>query len=59
MDKQPKTVDSYLKTAKCPHCGSVLVVRTGPMGSFGAVHATQFVVTRKVQENYKEISYGW
>ena len=34
MDKQYNTVESYIKTAKCPHCGAPLVVRTGPNGKF-------------------------
>ena len=34
MDKQPKTVESYIKKAKCPLCGASLVVRTGPNGKF-------------------------
>ena len=34
MDEQYNTVESYIKTAKCPHCGAPLVVRTGPNGKF-------------------------
>jgi hypothetical protein len=34
MDKQPKTVESYIKKAECPLCGASLVVRTGPNGKF-------------------------